>query len=195
MELKKRKYKRKEVSVMFNAYRKQYELTISEQKSKLTALAQENTRLKDELAKYLDKEKLVYSTLERAEKHALELNELVDTEYALELERIKYLYKKHEEFIEELKKKHPTLLATKKAEEISKKTKSNAKGAKAKQNVEQLDEILSSKKSTKFNPKKKIADYIAATEENGFNMDEVLHPGELQLEDLCKELGLIEEKE
>ena len=45
-----------------------------------------------------------------------------------------------------------------------------------------------------FNPKKKIVDYIASTGDNGFNLDEVLNPGELQLEDLCKELGLMQEK-
>ena len=60
----------------------------------------------------------------------------------------------------------------------------------------EIDEILSKQKE-RFNPKKKIDEYIAATTEstNGFNLDDVLNPGELQLEDLCKELGLIEENE
>ena len=46
-----------------------------------------------------------------------------------------------------------------------------------------------------FNPKDKIQDYIVATSDNGFDMNEVLNPGALQLEDLCKELGLLEENE
>ena len=61
--------------------------------------------------------------------------------------------------------------------------------------VEELDSVLAvngKKKDKKFNPKAVISDYIVATENNGFNMDEVLNPGELRLEDLCKELGLIE---
>jgi hypothetical protein len=45
-----------------------------------------------------------------------------------------------------------------------------------------------------FDPEKRIADYVSATSENGFNLEEVLNPGELHLEDLCKELGLIEEE-
>ena len=45
-----------------------------------------------------------------------------------------------------------------------------------------------------FNPKSKIADYIVATDGSGFNMDEVLKPGELKLEDLCKELGLMDDE-
>ncbi|MBR0190267.1 MAG: hypothetical protein IJQ23_07790, partial [Clostridia bacterium] len=62
------------------------------------------------------------------------------------------------------------------------------------------DKSLSGVKNAKnaaFNPKEKIADYIAATSDdnNGFNMDEVLNPGALRLEDLCKELGLLTEND
>ena len=42
-------------------------------------------------------------------------------------------------------------------------------------------------------PKSKIEAFVAATSDNGFNLNEVLNPGELQLEDLCKELGTMEE--
>ena len=55
--------------------------------------------------------------------------------------------------------------------------------------------FLLPEKEEKFDPKSKIRDYIAATGDNGFNLDEVLNPGELQLEDLCKELGLIDGNE
>ena len=60
--------------------------------------------------------------------------------------------------------------------------------------VEELDVAIDGKKP-KFNPKSKIKDYIASTSDNGFNMDEVLNPGALKLEDICKELGLIEEND
>ena len=43
--------------------------------------------------------------------------------------------------------------------------------------------------------KQKIKDYIAATGDNGFNLDDVLNPGELELEELCRELGLIDAEE
>ena len=54
-----------------------------------------------------------------------------------------------------------------------------------------LSEIIE-EKNQPFNPKEIINDYVAATGDNGFDLDEVLNPGELQLEDLCKELGLLE---
>ena len=58
-----------------------------------------------------------------------------------------------------------------------------------------MENLIDGKSKTKFQPKNKIRDYIAATENDGFNMDEVLNPGDLQLEDLCKELGLLEEND
>ena len=56
-----------------------------------------------------------------------------------------------------------------------------------------LSQAVKSKEMGEFNPKKIMDEYIATTGDNGFNLDEVLNPGELHLEDLCKELGLIEE--
>jgi hypothetical protein len=66
-----------------------------------------------------------------------------------------------------------------------------------KKSVEKAENLLKKAKnnSGEFNPKSKIEDYIAATSDNGFNLDEVLNPGTLHLEDLCKELGLLDEKD
>ena len=60
--------------------------------------------------------------------------------------------------------------------------------------IDELDAIIDYG-GNKFNPKSKIKDYIVATNDGGFDMNEVLNPGVLKLEDLCKELGLIEEGE
>ena len=63
--------------------------------------------------------------------------------------------------------------------------------------IENLEKEFSdnnSKNNKVFAPKEKIQDYIASTSDSGFNLDEVLNPGELELEDLCKELGLMEEE-
>ena len=65
--------------------------------------------------------------------------------------------------------------------------------------IEKVDTLLKEKEDLKkgkdtFNPKSKIQDYITAKTDNGFNLDDVLNPGALRLEDLCKELGLTEEQ-
>lgn len=47
----------------------------------------------------------------------------------------------------------------------------------------------------KFDPKAKIESYLDAAEDEtacAFDMNEVLNPGELDLEELCKEMGLME---
>ena len=62
------------------------------------------------------------------------------------------------------------------------------------ENLEKEFSDNNSKNNKVFAPKEKIQDYIASTSDSGFNLDEVLNPGELELEDLCKELGLMEEE-
>ena len=58
---------------------------------------------------------------------------------------------------------------------------------------EELDDLIERETAAaQFNPKEKIERYIE-NDVNGFNLEEVLNPGELQLEDLCRELGLMED--
>ena len=66
----------------------------------------------------------------------------------------------------------------------------SAKKKSPKKALQELSDLIEDSKE--FNPKSKIQDYIAATGDGTFNMNEVLNPGELELEELCKELGLIE---
>ena len=48
----------------------------------------------------------------------------------------------------------------------------------------------------KFDPKAVIEKYVEGEEETGFNLDDVLNPkGKLDLEKLCRSLGLMEEEE
>ena len=125
--------------------------------------------------------------------------EKVDILYQLEVERLKNFVDKWNGYFKELKEKYPLYPVAKKAIDI-KDTLINKScdNCKAKEIINEIDKKLTtSKKSnlkTKFDPKSKIKDYIAATSDNGFNMEEVLNPGALKLEDICKELGLIEEE-
>ncbi len=195
MELKKRKYKRQEVVAILDAYRRQYESVIAEQKDKIIDLAKDKTELSTEVENYKAKEHLITLTLERAEKTAQEIKEQIELEYSLEIERLKNFSQKWDAYFSELKEKYPLYPVTKKALEANEKVKNISKNDNPKTAIEALDKVIGSKKKQKFNPKEKIGDYIAATSDNGFNLDEVLNPGKLRLEDICKELGLIEENE
>ena len=191
MELQKRKYKNSEVSAILKVYQKQYEENIAELKKQILDLAKKNTELLEEIDRVKSREGMVYKTLERAEMTSQEIEKSAKTQYALEVERLKRFSEKWDNFFKGLKEKYPLDKTVKKAVKINEKIKKSSEED-PKEFIEELDGLLSDKKM--FNPKKKIVDYIASTGDNGFNLDEVLNPGELQLEDLCKELGLMQEK-
>lgn len=193
MELKKKKYKRREVEVMMDAYRKYYEKIISEQKEQMRAVVDENNALLNEIEEFKLKEKLIIASIMDAEKFALKLKEQSETEYALELERIKRFSEKWDNYFKDLKEKYPMYPIVKKAVKVSERARKKPT-ASAKTEIEEINEMIEGDKE-EFDPKKKISDYIAATGNNGFNMDEVLNPGEIELEDICKELGLIDGNE
>lgn len=192
MELQKRKYKRQEVIAMMDAYKSFYENKIAELKTKILELAKEKTALAAECENLREKEALIVSTLERAEKTSSELKERAELQYSLEIERIRRFSEKWDSYFKDLREKYPLYSTTKKAVEIRDKVVKTDKNTNPKKVIEELDALIEDKKEN-FNPKKKIHDYIAATGDNGFNLDEVLNPGKLQLEDLCKELGLLED--
>ncbi len=191
MELQKRKYKKNEVSAILKVYQRQYEGNIAELKKQILDLAKRNTELLEEVERVKSRESMVYKTLERAEITSQEIEKSAKTQYALEIERLKRFSEKWDDFFNALKENYPLDKTAKKAIKINQKIK-NVNSENPKEAITEIDELMTGVKT--FNPKKKIVDYIAATGDNGFNLDEVLNPGELELEDLCKELGLMQEK-
>ncbi len=190
MELKKRKYKRRAVSAMIDAYKAQYDNLIMEYRARISELVKENTELSKKVEELTKKEPLIVATLERAEKTSQEIVERAELEYSLEMQRLKDFAEKWDDYFNLLQEKYPLYPTTKKAVEIKDKVKDFSKTSNAKKTIEKLDSMITEKK---FNPKQKIKDYVVATSDSGFNLDEVLNPGKLELEDLCKELGLIED--
>lgn len=193
MELKKRKYKRKDVNLMLDAYKAQYENLILELRSRISLLSNENKQLLEKLKKAEEKEKLIISTLQRAENTANQLIEQAELEYSLEMERLKKFSKSWNAYFKQLKEKYPMNKTTKKAVALKEKVDASSKTKSSKKTIKELEKLINEEE--KFNPKQKIKDYIVATSDTGFDMEKVLNPGKLELGDLCKELGLIEENE
>ena len=195
MQLDKKKYRQKEVLELLSVSKIEYEEKLAEQKSRIIELSKENSLLKSRLDKFKEKEKLIASSIEDANKTALEITEKARLKYSLEVERLRAFSNRWEEYFCALKEKYPVYKPV--VEAVSLK--------------ERLDKLLFNKDPIKavskaqkavlksseevFSPKQKIAEYIAATEDSGFNMNDVLNPGELHLEDLCKELGLMDSNE
>ena len=191
MELDKRNYKKQEVSDIIAELKAQYENLINEQKTKIDEISKENASLKQENEDYKGKEKLIIATLERAEKNSMELDERVKFQYSLEMQKLQSFMDKMSDYFDKMQEKYPLYPITKQVLTVREMVE---KSTDAVDTIKEIDEILF-KHGKGFNPKQKIKEYIATTKNSGFNLDDVLNPGELVLEELCKELGLIEEKE
>ena len=196
MELNKRKYAKKEVEIILNDNRTLYENKLFEQKVKIQELNEENKNLKIELENLKSKQTLIDKALITAETQSKNIQEKAILQYQLTAEKLKNFYVRWSEYFRRLKIKYPLYPEVKESAELLDSLKVLFKAKNIKTAIDKIDNKIVKKSGVEqsvFNPKSKISAYVAATSDNGFNLDEVLNPGELQLEDLCKELGLIEE--
>lgn len=196
MELSKRKYKKSEVVALLESLTNEKDLTINTQKSTIGELSLEIDNLKKELLTYKDKEDAILRSLKSAEQKIALTKSACEKHYDLTVRTLEDFIMRFSAYFDTLKERYPLYPAVKQALEIKNELeKLLSKSSSSREIVEKTDKKLKkySDKNQVFNPKKKINDYIVATSDTGFNIDEVLNPGELKLEELCKELGLTEE--
>ena len=196
MQLTKRKYKKEEVKELLDSSISDYLHTIEEQKERIAFLNEENKRLTDRIEELTAKEEQTLKVLKIAQDKSEEINIDAVKHYEAEILSIKNFDSKWKEYFSYLAEKYPYYNSQKRAKEVRNELinvfNTNDIKAVMPSATEKIDK--DTKNSRIFNPKEKIQDYISATSDNGFNIDEVLNPGELELEDLCKELGLIDEQ-
>ncbi len=196
MDLVKKKYTQNEVIEILKVYRREYEKELNEKQETISRLTEEINQLKQVVEQANAKKDIIASTLIRAEQTAADLKAKTELQYKFEVEKIKKFSACWNGYFNELKEKYPMYAPVKKALEFKGKIDKASNTANPKAVVAKLEASIPKEISNEdFNPKRKIRDYIAATGDNGFNLDEVLNPGELQLEDICKELGLLDGKE
>ncbi len=195
MELDKKKYKREEVEKLLADCRLQYESELKDLREREIELVEKNRKLSAEINVYKEKEKLVSETLLSAEKQAKSILNTAECKYQLEVEKLKDFARRWTSYFEYVVEKYPFYHVIKEAERLHKEICSILTVKRGSGAIKAVDKLFGENNSTeKFDPQKKINDYIAATSSNdGFNLEEVLNPGALKLEDLCKELGLIDE--
>lgn len=195
MELNKKNYNAKEVSKYLNEVEAEYREKLLLQKNKIDDLVAENNRLKSQVAEYNEKLNYIDNAVIKTQKDSLVFQEKSLNQYKLTVEKLKSFYLKWNLYFKSLSEKYPNYEEVKKANGLMQKIKTLFTKTDC---VKVVDEIIETMNKTKvdvkgFNPKQKINDYVVATSESGFNLDEVLNPGEIKLEDICKELGLIED--
>ena len=196
LELDKRKYKRDEVKKILLGVDAENNAVILELKQKLAELSLENQKLKSEIEDFRQKDDNISSALKDAEAFSRAIKENALKKYSIETESLKSFSLRWRNYFELLKEKYPLynkISESKKLfDEINKLTLNYSGKELIEKTQKVLDESGVPDSSEIFNPRAKIEDYISATSDNGFNLNDVLNPGELDVEELCKELDLIE---
>ncbi len=192
-ELGKKKYKRDEVLEILSAYKTEYEIKLKEQRDRIVELLAENKKLSVELDDFKNRDESISGAIIESKEKAVEIEKKAEQRHNLLIESLRSFVKKWKAYFNYVSEKYPLYGATKEAKAVFDKI-SEVINSDVENVVDLLEGVVPEKRNNKvFNPQEKIDDYIAATGDNGFNLDEVLNPGELVLGDLCKELGLIED--
>ncbi len=199
MELNKGKYKKAQVEQILEENALKYKEKILELETKVAELSHENRALKADVNALKSKEELVLQTLTNAEKSAKDSNKAIENNYLSCVNSLKVFSSKWENYFKYVLEKYPYYPAIKQASTLKNELDKLIRDKTDNKTItKELKKSLGKKEQSKsvvFSPKDKIQEYVAITSDNGFNLDEVLNPGNLRLEDLCKELGLLEENE
>ncbi|MBQ9513511.1 MAG: hypothetical protein IJR66_00820 [Clostridia bacterium] len=191
LELKKRKYKKLEVKELLDNNAKEYESILFEQKDKISELIADNKKLQSEVLNYQDKDSQVFYALNKA-KSVLDENEKeVNFKYDAEINKIKNFSKKFRDYFTLIMKTYPVDKELDKIQKVlneldlilSEKVSSSEKYAK-------INGLIDTKPAVKTKKSGKDSENAVASD-NGFDLNEVLYPKDLKLEEICKELGLI----
>lgn len=198
MELNKRKYRKAEVLEIIEKVEELHGTEISNFKTSISELVEENKKLQIELATLKERETLALETLKSAQEKAEEIEEKSRISYELAIKKISIFIERWNSYFKKLSEKYPYYPEVQASIELKDKVSQIIKGKDYATSLDKAEIMLSDKEKqlngkANFDPKSKIQDYIASTCNTGFNLDEVLNPGVLKLEDLCKELGLTDE--
>ena len=195
MELNKRKYRKAEVLEILEKVEELHNTEISNFKTSISELLEENKKLKIELTTLKERETLALETLKSAQEKAEEIEEKSRISYELAIKKISIFIERWNSYFRKLSEKYPYYPEVQASIELKDKVSQILKGKDYAISLDKAEIMLSDKEKqlkgkANFDPKSKIQDYISSTSDTGFNLDEVLNPGVLKLEDLCKELGL-----
>ena len=193
MEFVKKKYKRAEIEDIFSAIDSDFKGKLSDAKEEIESLKKEIANLNTKLSEYEGREKEIAETLRLAKEKAEEVVNEAQLKYAAEMKSLRNFADKWRSYFKYLRDKYPLYPAVKDAEKVYSEIEKAIEFNDSVLAVKTLEGVFEDKNG-EFNPKEKIYEYIKNNTEDGeFDMDKVLNPGDIRLEDICKELGLTEE--
>ena len=194
MEKGKKKFKREEVENLISKIRSDYEEKITSFKLRINELHSEVDLLKAELVAYKENDDKISSAIKDAEDFSVSLKNKAIQRYNAEIESLKSFATRWRAYFEGLKEKYPLYGKIDSARKTFDGILESINSFDGKDAIVKSQEVFDDMAGEfVFNPKGKIDEFVASTSDNGFNLDEVLNPGDLELEELCKELGLLDE--
>lgn len=193
--LDKRKYAREEVERILAEEKNKYIAETGVLKNAINDLKSENKRLSSQLNAFIEKNAVIEASIKDAEEKAADIERKAELRYSLAIEKLKAFSDKWRLYFDYLRERYPLYSVVKESEKLKEKMTELLLLGDNKKTIDNLNSEIDAHNGfnrASFNPKEKIREYVAATEDNGFDLNEVLNPGQLRLEDLCKELGLTE---
>ena len=189
-----KKFTQQETEKLIAGIREAYEIKIRQLNYRLDGLVSENRSLRASLAEYKSREGRVGRAIVAAEEKGEEIRELYRMSAETELRTLRLFADKWKKLAAQMAEVFPKGEAEKYtgfADDLA------ALLGKERFALPEEEETPPAPAAEgKFDPKAVIEKYVEGEEETGFNLDDVLNPkGKLDLEKLCRSLGLMEEEE
>ena len=188
-----KKFTQQETEKLIAGIREAYEIKIRQLNYRLDGLVSENRSLRASLAEYKSREGRVGRAIVAAEEKGEEIRELYRMSAETELRTLRLFADKWKKLAAQMAEVFPKGEAEKYAgfaDDLA------ALLGKERLSLPEEEAPPAPAAVGKFDPKAVIEKYVEGEEETGFNLDDVLNPkGKLDLEKLCRSLGLMEEEE
>ena len=214
-ELSKNTFTKAEIDKLLFQIKLEYDGRLKEQKNRIFELVNQMQDKNEECEKLKKRDAIISKALLSAVEKVKQVEYSAKKKTENEINRLQLFINKCEKYLSDIKLSYPIDTNIQKFDEFTDKmrglmpeTSKNVNTKKENVNiVKQENNIAKEENNTAkeelaagriFNPKEKIEKYIEKDikvneKEDDFNMDDVLNPkGELNLEDLCRQLGLMD---
>lgn len=187
-----KKFTQQEVEKLIAGLREAYDIKIRQLNYRLEGLVSENRSLRASLAEYKDKESKVSRAIVAAEEKGEEIKAFYRMSAETEWKTLRLFADKWKRLAAQMEELYPGA-DTRKYAVFAENLSALLGRSRAFAPQEEEDASVPPPVET-FDPKAVIEKYVEGEEETGFNLDDVINPkGELDLEKLCRSLGLMED--
>ena len=181
LNLKKSKYTIKELTAILKDQERVYEKKIDLERKRNEKLSEENRKLILEINEIKNNNIIKEQSEEKESLH-----------YFLLVQKLNDFSKNWIGYFDYIKTKYPYYPIIKKTEDLKDKISILLNGEQNEEFIDKLVKELSIlEQNSGYNSKKQQTNEQSKNAESEFDINDILNPGELHLEDLCKELGLI----